>query len=208
MSESVDRIPKSSVILTDYPTGYKSLAISDQEWLSLYPEETAIMLQEKLAELEPEAAKLTLLVVDNFKKASRDSTNFENWLIYDYPTEAFLIPRLTEVKRQIKRFKWLLSPKSIKERITDSDIEYARQVPLENVLGLDLRPAGGGKLKTTCPFHEERTASFIVFPDNHYHCFSCGKHGNPVDYLVEKERLSFIEAVMKLKQYGGGTPVS
>lgn len=202
MSESVGLLSKETVILTDYTTNYRFPALSDQEWFDLYPSETKEMVREKLAELEPGAAMLRKEIIDNFKLAHSHPGDIDTWLVYDFVTEIRLVPKLIEIEKQIKRFKWLLAPpQSKKSGITDTDIDYARQVPLEAILGLVLRSAGGGKQKTLCPFHSEGTPSFIVFPDNHYHCFSCSKHGNPIDYLMEKESRSFLEAVSKLRAY-------
>ena len=50
-----------------------------------------------------------------------------------------------------------------------------------------------------CPFHDEKSASFSVSPSKQiYHCFGCGKGGNVFSFLMEFEKISFIEAVKKL----------
>ncbi|MCH7947726.1 MAG: DNA primase [candidate division Zixibacteria bacterium] len=52
-----------------------------------------------------------------------------------------------------------------------------------------------------CPFHTERTASFSVSQDKQiFHCFGCGKGGNVFSFLMEHERMSFVEAVKELAQ--------
>jgi hypothetical protein len=48
-----------------------------------------------------------------------------------------------------------------------------------------------------CPFHQERTPSFTVYPD-HFHCFGCGAHGDALDWLVRTCRLPFRTAVQAL----------
>jgi len=55
-----------------------------------------------------------------------------------------------------------------------------------------------------CPFHNERTPSFSVNPArNIYKCFGCGKAGNPVNFIMEHERLSYPDALRYLaKKYG------
>lgn len=57
-----------------------------------------------------------------------------------------------------------------------------------------------------CPFHNEKTASFHV-DDNRqlYHCFGCGVSGSHIQFLIDIERLSFIEAVEKLAREAGVT---
>ncbi len=55
-----------------------------------------------------------------------------------------------------------------------------------------------------CPFHQEDTASFSVSPDKQiYHCFGCGQGGNVYSFLMEYERIDFIEAVKKLADRAG-----
>ncbi len=54
----------------------------------------------------------------------------------------------------------------------------------------------GASFKASCPFHDERSASFIVSPEkNIYHCFGCGVSGDALKFLQEYKKLSFIEAV-------------
>jgi len=55
-----------------------------------------------------------------------------------------------------------------------------------------------------CPFHNEKTPSFTVSPDKQiYHCFGCGKGGNVFTFLMEYEKISFIESVTLLaERYG------
>jgi len=55
-----------------------------------------------------------------------------------------------------------------------------------------------------CPFHPEKTPSFSVSPEKQiFHCFGCGKGGNVFTFLMEHEKLSFIEAVRMLAQKAG-----
>ena len=62
----------------------------------------------------------------------------------------------------------------------------------------------GRNFKALCPFHQEKTPSFMVSPDRQiYHCFSCGKGGNAFKFLMEYERLEFMEAVEALAKKAG-----
>jgi len=48
--------------------------------------------------------------------------------------------------------------------------------------GIELHRSGSsGELVGLCPLHPEKTASFHVYPDNHYHCYGCGAHGDVTD---------------------------
>ncbi len=57
----------------------------------------------------------------------------------------------------------------------------------------------GVNLIGLCPFHDEKTPSFYVSPAKGiYKCFGCGKGGNPVNFLMEKEQMSYPEALRHL----------
>lgn len=50
-----------------------------------------------------------------------------------------------------------------------------------------------------CPFHQEKSPSFTVYSDSqHYHCFGCGKNGDVFNFLMEREGLTFREAMETL----------
>ena len=58
--------------------------------------------------------------------------------------------------------------------------------------------------KGLCPFHGEKSPSFIVSPTRQtYHCFGCGVHGNAVGFLMEHTGLGFVDAVHDLAQQVG-----
>ena len=61
----------------------------------------------------------------------------------------------------------------------------------------------GANYKGLCPFHNEKTPSFIVTPSrNTCHCFGCGKGDNPVNFSMEHEQMTYPEALRWLaKQY-------
>jgi len=57
----------------------------------------------------------------------------------------------------------------------------------------------GKNYSACCPFHNEKTPSFSVSQEKQfYHCFGCGVHGNAIDFIMEFERLDFVEAIEEL----------
>lgn len=74
----------------------------------------------------------------------------------------------------------------------------------------------GRNYQACCPFHNEKTPSFSVSQEKQfYYCFGCGAKGNAISFIMEYERLDFVEAIEDLaKQYGldvprekGGSPL-
>lgn len=62
----------------------------------------------------------------------------------------------------------------------------------------------GRHFEGLCPFHTEKTPSFKVSPERQtFHCFGCSKGGNVFTFLMEHERMSFIESVKYLADKAG-----
>jgi DNA primase len=62
----------------------------------------------------------------------------------------------------------------------------------------------GREFMACCPFHAEKTPSFSVSPSKQfYHCFGCGAHGNAIGFLMDYERLEFLDAVEELARHAG-----
>jgi len=65
---------------------------------------------------------------------------------------------------------------------------------------VELNPAGGS-YKGLCPFHDEKTPSFVIQKGaHHYHCFGCGAHGDAIQFLMSYLKLSFVEAIESLAE--------
>src|SRR5687768_18067597 len=62
----------------------------------------------------------------------------------------------------------------------------------------------GKEYSARCPFHDERSPSFTVSPTKQfYHCFGCGAHGTAISFLMNYDRLEFLDAVEELAKRVG-----
>jgi DNA primase len=69
--------------------------------------------------------------------------------------------------------------------------------------GIAPRRAGADS-KACCPFHHEKTPSFVVHPDRgFYHCFGCGESGDVFKFVMRQEGLGFVDAAKKLARLCG-----
>lgn len=85
----------------------------------------------------------------------------------------------------------------IDELVARTDIVevIGKRVPLKRA---------GREFSACCPFHDEKTPSFTVSPAKQfYHCFGCGAHGTAISFLMEREGMSFVEAIEDLAALAG-----
>ncbi|WP_455757206.1 DNA primase [Sulfurimonas sp.] len=85
--------------------------------------------------------------------------------------------------------------------ITQDSIEALKaRLDVVDVVGsyVELKKAGMN-YKSPCPFHDEKSPSFVVSPQKQiYHCFGCGAGGDSVKFVMEYEKLNYPEALEKL----------
>ena len=64
----------------------------------------------------------------------------------------------------------------------------------------------GSNYSASCPFHSEKTPSFVVFPSTQsFHCFGCGVGGDAISFVMRAENIDYISAVKVLAQRSGIT---
>ena len=83
--------------------------------------------------------------------------------------------------------------------------EIKGRLPVADVVGetVQLKKAGT-TLKGLCPFHGEKTPSFVVTPGRDtWHCFGCGKHGDIFTFVMERDTVTFPEALKTLAARAG-----
>ena len=85
--------------------------------------------------------------------------------------------------------------------IEEASIERLKtSIDIVDVIGsyIELKKSGAN-FKANCPFHGEKTPSFVVSPQKQiFHCFGCGVGGDSVKFVMEIEKLSYPEAIEKL----------
>ncbi|MGK9234542.1 DNA primase [Inquilinus limosus] len=83
----------------------------------------------------------------------------------------------------------------LRTRLQVSDV-VGKRVPLQR--------STKGEYKACCPFHKEKTPSFTVNDQKgFFHCFGCGAHGDVISFVMQHDRLSFMETVEMLAAQAG-----
>lgn len=93
-------------------------------------------------------------------------------------------------------------------RVSEQTLEEIKQrTDIVDLIGsrISLKRAGGD-FKACCPFHKEKTPSFIVSPSRRtFHCFGCGAHGDVFKFLMMSDGMTFMDAVKSLANRVGVT---
>lgn len=107
-----------------------------------------------------------------------------------------IIKELNRLTREIMLFsgKWKEVGKT--KGIDKESVRIQTEDLMEIKYGSRLRRIGGGKFMTNCPFHADKTPSFLVDAKGGTHCFSCGFHSSDCfDFIQKADGVDFIEAV-------------
>jgi len=162
-----------------------------KEWLGLFPDMRVRCQQLLIEALEDkkdleERIKFCLTILPKEPNLN---------MIWEGLLESTAGQRLEELSKKIRWYRMALYQQPAKPgAITDDDIERAKQFPLENLL----TPPTNRHFKNQylCPFHEEKTPSFHLYPQtNSYFCFGCQKGGDVISYVMDKNKMEFVEAV-------------
>lgn len=137
------------------------------------------------AEIAKQAKQFAESLIYSDDQEERDS-------IYEM-RRSILVERLKNAKTEKEKQERLINFKLFTNKLdtlTRQQIDNARAYSLKDLLGTN-------KNITNCPFHDDRTASFNI-KNNFYHCHGCGVSGDTIDFLMERDGLSFREAVLNL----------
>jgi DNA primase len=153
----------------------------------------ALMIQQaKLVELPSEVGEGGD-VSDFFVRLERTQEDFIKLLASAKPTP------VAEEERPARKESFQSTDSLLAKRIA----VIKRQIPVESVIAqyLQLRPSGK-HLVANCPFHDDRTPSFTVYPaSGTYHCFGCRAHGDVIAFVAAMEKLSFGQALEVLETF-------
>jgi DNA primase len=83
--------------------------------------------------------------------------------------------------------------------------EIKAKLPVADIVGETVALKRAGTIqKGLCPFHAEKTPSFIVTPEREtWHCFGCGEHGDIFTFVMRRDGLDFREALSRLAERAG-----
>jgi len=185
-------------------TWEKSLRLKDEDIVEIFFDND--LFKNKVKELEEDCIKIKQEIRNKLAYLKKNVKNKEEVEILRVFIAHSSVKELIETEKQIKYLKRL---KTIKEgrkirrgnSVTKDEIERAKEKSLISIASEFTKLRRCGKdFVGLCPLHQERTPSFHINEQtNTYRCFgACQKHGDVINFIMEKFNLPFVEAVKLL----------
>lgn len=184
---------------------YRPPRLTDKELLETFPEARGIVplkineyklaIREKEKEIQSQLKRIYSLEVDQFSE----------WFGEEIVNQ-FEMPGLAALEKnlfRLKRLEYLLNPKKESNNRFEfqEKIEIARRYPIEELArnNIELKQSGRNFI-SLCPFHNEKHASFYIYPEtNSFYCFGCGIGGDILKLTMHLHGVEFKEAVQMLQ---------
>jgi len=177
--------------------------------LEIFPEARPAMRRGLLTNIKKYKADLneSVRVENEGKKIIFNKTNDlrsqEFWL--SVLNVFYIEPLRAGRENKIKQSRFYLSalkPKKASEvdpsKITDTDIARAKEVPIESLYVGKLNRQGS-RATGQCPFHIEKTGSFMIYiKQNTFYCYGCNAGGDVIEYIMQSSKCNFLQAVKLL----------
>lgn len=139
----------------------------------------------------------------------RQIANVRNNRSYDQMTKIFIEQRLRlklENLEEYHQWRWLTKfNEYIKRRgsaLNKLPIEEAKSVPILSLYDFQNVKKTYSRTMCSCPFHQDNSPSFCIYPTNTFYCFSCNKGGDCITFMRELHNISFVEAVKHIVNHG------
>lgn len=162
------------------------------------------MVQAKLEDRWKERNARIEAIKNSLKKIyALETDDFSKWF-GELMIKTFSLPNLEKCNRHIARLRRILNilhPQNLMRNNNQEAIENARKYPIYEIAKYRLLLRGcGNKFSSLCPFHEEKHASFYIYPEtNTFHCFGCQENGDIINLTMHLYGVSFREAVKMLQ---------
>lgn len=174
------------------------------ELLKIFPEAKEIIPQ-KIDEWTRIKEKLyNEEVAPTLKRIKGIKDDFSRWFwkeAYKYLVNPDFIEAVEQIAR-LERLKILTTDTKHSKNILNFEQkkEVVKQTPILSLYPFRKLRKLGSRYTALCPFHNEKTASFVIYPDNTFHCFGCQEHGDSIDFMKLIKRCSFKEAVGQMAE--------
>lgn len=158
--------------------------LTDEDIMQAFPDEAK--------ELVKVVYKKLLKEIDHFNK---DIEVLISYGIYANIKADHLIRRKRELESLAMKYNLPGINFAKLEKQKDIDLEPVKAVPILSIHDFSKIRKTGNKYMVSCPFHKDNTPSMLIDDRNMFKCFSCGKGGTNIDFVMELNGFTFIQAV-------------
>jgi len=182
------------------PEDERSLNEFIQEKYPEYLEDKINVLIDELREVRGRIEKHKDLVAFDGKKElaefSIDWFRREMWIMQ----EARAIDELRDAEKELWRYS--VKKAYVEKPEHDIDLDLVKTVPIDKLYAFEKKHRAGRGFQALCPFHPEKTPSFMVYEDNNtYYCFGCASGGDNITFITKLEGLTFRSACDLISKY-------
>lgn len=171
--------------------------LTNKEILDAFPDEileiVPTIIKQLEERLEPLKLKLKEIKTSNYSDFEKD---FLCRAITINSGQEDDINRLQDLKKLYKMASF--KPSNNKEDL-NLKVLKAKQFPIKDIYAFEKQSIYGNKIRSSCPFHTDKTPSFYIYKTNTFHCFSCSSSGDSIAFFMKLHNKSFIEAVNALQ---------
>lgn len=182
------------------------IKLLNKDLLKIFPEAKDI-IPLKIKDYQDKIRKKEKEINQKLKRLySLKLDEFSEWF-GEKAIEMLEVPELNKLEKNLFRLKhleYLLNPKKVSSSWAKfgEKIEIAKKYPIEEIARskLDIRQIGQNFI-CLCPFHNEKTPSFYIYPNtNRFYCFGCQEKGDVINLTMALYDLYFKE-VIEMLQY-------
>jgi len=161
--------------------------LSDKELLDIFPQAKRMYIK-----YIKDAMKENKISIRQKMNTLRELSGTPNWFM-DYAKEDAIGPEIQKAQKIIKGYAFKLSalknnicPKGI----TDEHVQQAKLIPFSTLI--EINP----NKKIRCPLHTDHTPSLHIYEKtNTWYCFSCNKGGDTIQFIMDTQKITFLDAV-------------
>jgi hypothetical protein len=180
---------------------------SELELIKIFPECKEIIPQKIREWINVKDKIMAEDILPILKKINAIKDRFKRW----FWTEVLkcmlpwrYVEAITNLER-LYRLKLLTSNAKYHHKAKDFERRkiLAKEIPLLSLYSFQRLRRTGRRYTALCPFHTEKTPSFVIYPDNSFHCFGCEANGDAIEFVKLLKDCSFSDAVAQMTRATG-----
>lgn len=161
---------------------------------------TATMFLKKIYEFEGEIGATSRRIDELYRQKVAHAHPDQDWF-FDYIID-YLKEYRADLEKQRRRFQYLHARCLGRPEGKKIDVESVREIPLDSVFQTEWQKIAAQRRKALCPFHNEKSPSFVWYVDqNRWHCYGCGKGSDVIGFVMYRENVGFREALSLLQKF-------